>query len=191
MSSADSRADAPMPRQRRSRKSIAHMPSPEKPSMIVEKEDMTADLSSFTAPRGKTSRKSRSKSIGPGGLNEASGNRIKVHMFHLLAALDNMKGVDALTQFQSPSHLSALSLYCCHPFHYHHSRKSRHMLRLAKSRTMTINLPLIPLGKLKAKTDSIQISRPSFEMTDCRKLRLQSAVSRTYRTPSGPRRRMR
>jgi hypothetical protein len=58
------------------------MPSPEKPSMIVEKENMTTDLSSFTAPTGKTSRKSRSKSIGPGGLNEATGNRIKVHMLH-------------------------------------------------------------------------------------------------------------
>ncbi|KAI9767137.1 MAG: hypothetical protein M1840_005926 [Geoglossum simile] len=77
MASADNCAGAPAQRQRRSRKSIAHMPSPEKPSIIADKENMTTDLSSFTASTGKVPRKSRSKSIGPGGLNEATGNRRK------------------------------------------------------------------------------------------------------------------
>ncbi|KAI9769163.1 MAG: hypothetical protein M1839_003798 [Geoglossum umbratile] len=59
------------------------MPSPEKPPTVLNKENMTTDLSSFTAlneisvPTEKPSRKSRSKSIGPGGLIEATGNRRK------------------------------------------------------------------------------------------------------------------
>ncbi|KAH0562670.1 hypothetical protein GP486_002653 [Trichoglossum hirsutum] len=74
---------APAQRQRRSRKSIAHMPSPENPPTIADKENITTDISSFTAlngssaPAGKVPRKSRSKSIGPGGLIEATGNRRK------------------------------------------------------------------------------------------------------------------
>lgn len=61
----------------RSRKSIAHMPSPD----ITNKENATID-SAGLAPIAKAARKkSRSKSIGPGGLDalqEGSGNRREV-----------------------------------------------------------------------------------------------------------------
>lgn len=65
----------------RSRKSIAHMPSPE---VNIDKENVTIDsvaqLRSVTQEK-PTSRKPRSKSIGPGGLDtlkEDAGNRRQV-----------------------------------------------------------------------------------------------------------------
>ena len=60
------------------RKSIAHMPSPE---IGGDKENLTVDsaeLSSLTAPVKPAGKISRSKSIGPGGLDalkEDTGNR--------------------------------------------------------------------------------------------------------------------
>lgn len=65
----------------RSRKSIAHLPSPE---VNIDKENVTIDsvaqLRSVTEAKS-TSRKPRSKSIGPGGLDtlkEDAGNRRQV-----------------------------------------------------------------------------------------------------------------
>ncbi|KAH0537926.1 hypothetical protein FGG08_005408 [Glutinoglossum americanum] len=83
MAPTDHSIGAPAQRQRRSRKSIAHLPSPENPPTIADKENITTDFSSFTtlntsrAPAGRAPKKSRSKSIGPGGLIEATGNRAK------------------------------------------------------------------------------------------------------------------
>lgn len=75
-------AEATLPvTRKKSRKSIAHLPSAE------NKENMTADVGDL-ASRGKNAftpggrpKKSRSKSIGPGGLDALSdtpGNRRKV-----------------------------------------------------------------------------------------------------------------
>ncbi|KAL9614273.1 MAG: hypothetical protein Q9167_001229 [Letrouitia subvulpina] len=74
-------ATAESPKQRvarpQSRKSIAHMPSPE---IVVNKENATVnstELSNLTAQK-KTMNRKRSKSIGPGGLDalkEGSGNQ--------------------------------------------------------------------------------------------------------------------
>lgn len=61
----------------------AHMPSPDITSNQAGKENLTADLSMIPSIKGKTrtTKKSRSKSIGPGGLDalkEDPGNRRKV-----------------------------------------------------------------------------------------------------------------
>lgn len=65
----------------KSRKSLAHIPS-----SVMDQENMTADLGALGAgkkavPIEKLAKKSRSKSIGPGGLDalkDTSGNRRKV-----------------------------------------------------------------------------------------------------------------
>ena len=65
----------------RSRKSIAHMPSPDT-VMTTDKENMTLDTSALAAKAtSRLQKRSRSKSLGPGGieaLQEDSGNRGKV-----------------------------------------------------------------------------------------------------------------
>lgn len=75
----------PAMRQSKSRKSIAHTPSVDE--SVLDKENMTTDLGSLTAGKrnitkgARPAKKSRSKSIGPGGLDslkEASGNRRQV-----------------------------------------------------------------------------------------------------------------
>ena len=74
-----------------SRKSIACMPSPDTISETANKENMTADLSIMTRVKSKgtaSTKKSRSKSIGPGGLDalkEDPGNRRKVSCLLLMA----------------------------------------------------------------------------------------------------------
>ena len=66
------------PRARQTRKSIAHFPSTD---LVWDKENATMDsaaLSSLTAQSKEKIKKSRSKSIGPGGLDalkEGSGNK--------------------------------------------------------------------------------------------------------------------
>ena len=85
-----SRDEVTLPATRpRSRKSLAHVPS----SRSMDQENMTADLGSLatngkrTTPMDKTSKKSRSKSIGPGGLDaltDTSGNRRKVGAYSSL-----------------------------------------------------------------------------------------------------------
>ncbi|KAL8736938.1 MAG: hypothetical protein Q9181_002186 [Wetmoreana brouardii] len=58
----------------RSRKSIAHMPSPD----TVNNENITLDSAALAPPTKAAHKKSRSKSIGPGGLDalkETTGNR--------------------------------------------------------------------------------------------------------------------
>lgn len=73
-------ADATMPATRRTRKSIGgHIPS----SRAFEKENATIDLGGTLE---SNQRKSRSKSIGPGGLDilkNGSGNRRAVSVFYL------------------------------------------------------------------------------------------------------------
>lgn len=76
-----SREEVTLPAARpKSRKSLGHVPS----SRDVDQENMTADvglLAGKRAPVEKQSRKSRSKSIGPGGLDalkDTTGNRRKV-----------------------------------------------------------------------------------------------------------------
>ena len=66
----------------KSRQSIAHIPSGN--ASIVEKENVTADVSSIQRSKAAAAqvekKKSRSKSLGPGGLEalkESSGNTIK------------------------------------------------------------------------------------------------------------------
>ncbi|TVY89159.1 Kinetochore protein, partial [Lachnellula willkommii] len=77
-----SRDEATLPATRpKSRKSLAHIPS----SKAVDQENMTADLGALSSgkkavPIEKAAKKSRSKSIGPGGLDalkDTSGNRRK------------------------------------------------------------------------------------------------------------------
>ena len=66
----------------RSRKSIAHMPSPDSGDLLIDKENMTVDTSVIAAKAAsKMQKRSRSKSLGPGGLDalkEDAGNRRKV-----------------------------------------------------------------------------------------------------------------
>ena len=84
-----SREEVTLPATRpKSRKSLAHIPS----SQSIDQENMTADIGALTGkkalPIEKPSRKSRSKSIGPGGLDalkDTTGNRRKVrecNLFH-------------------------------------------------------------------------------------------------------------
>jgi len=77
-----SREEMTLPATRpKSRKSLAHIPS-----SVMDQENMTADLGALVAgkkavPIGKPAKKSRSKSIGPGGLDalkDTTGNRRKV-----------------------------------------------------------------------------------------------------------------
>ena len=69
------------PRMRQARKSLAHVPSADSSG---DKENLTVDsaaLSSLTAQGKQASKKSRSKSIGPGGLDalkESTGNKQEV-----------------------------------------------------------------------------------------------------------------
>jgi len=77
-----SREEVTLPATRpKSRKSFSHVPS----SQSIDQENITADFGALAAgkraPIEKPSRKSRSKSIGPGGLDalkDATGNRRKV-----------------------------------------------------------------------------------------------------------------
>lgn len=72
-----------VPRVRQARKSLAHVPSTD---ISEHKENYTVDsaaLSSLTAHEKQTSKKSRSKSLGPGGLDalkEGSGNKQEVEL---------------------------------------------------------------------------------------------------------------
>lgn len=84
MASASPKAAVPTTKRPRARKSIAHMPSPDK---MLDQENTDRDplsLSSHDPPSqrpGSLSRKMRSKSFGPGGLEalkETTGNRRKV-----------------------------------------------------------------------------------------------------------------
>jgi len=64
-------------------KPTAHMPSPDLATSLASKENLTVDLSMMTGVKAKSriTKKSRSKSIGPGGLDalkEDPGNRRKV-----------------------------------------------------------------------------------------------------------------
>ena len=69
----------------KSRKSLAHIPSAQE----MDQENMTADLGALASgkravPIEKPTKKSRSKSIGPGGLDalkDTTGNRRKVWDF--------------------------------------------------------------------------------------------------------------
>lgn len=68
-----------MPRMRQARKSIAHMPATD---TIGDKENMTVDTAAITGldiQAKQKSKKTRSKSIGPGGLDalkEDAGNKL-------------------------------------------------------------------------------------------------------------------
>ena len=70
-----------VPRVRQARKSIAHTPSAD---ITGNKENATVDagaVASFSAQGKQAAKKSRSKSIGPGGLDalkEGSGNKQEV-----------------------------------------------------------------------------------------------------------------
>jgi hypothetical protein len=81
-----SRDESTLPTTRpKSRKSLAHIPS----AKNLEQENMTADLGALASgkravPIEKPSKKSRSKSIGPGGLDalkDTSGNSRKVWFY--------------------------------------------------------------------------------------------------------------
>ena len=75
MSSVQSPKAAPV---RRTRKSIAHLPSP---VVGLDKENTEHGTSSTTGAEKAAARKGRSKSLGPGGLDalkEDAGNRQKV-----------------------------------------------------------------------------------------------------------------
>lgn len=83
-----SRIEETVPAMRRpkSRKSIAHLPSAEKGNAI-DKENMTADVGALSGTQKgqkngeRPGKKSRSKSIGPGGVDallETTGNRRQV-----------------------------------------------------------------------------------------------------------------
>jgi len=71
---------------RQARKSLAHLPSPE---VGGDKENATMDsagMSNLTAHDKRTAKKSRSKSIGPGGLDalkESTDNKREVRYGHL------------------------------------------------------------------------------------------------------------
>ena len=80
---SSSREEVTLPATRtKSRKSLAHVPS----SSAMDQENMTADIGALAggkkaAQAGKFLKKSRSKSMGPGGLDalrDTAGNRRKV-----------------------------------------------------------------------------------------------------------------
>lgn len=62
------------------------MPSPDNGALLMDKENMTVDTSAITAKAtSKLQKRSRSKSLGPGGieaLKEDAGNRRKVGGCH-------------------------------------------------------------------------------------------------------------
>ena len=76
-----------MPRMRQARKSLAHVPSADSTG---DKENLTVDsvaLTSLTAQVKQSSRKTRSKSIGPGGLDalkQSTGNKQEVSICTLI-----------------------------------------------------------------------------------------------------------
>lgn len=82
----DSRDEATLPatRPQKSRKSISHFPTADS----MDKENMTTDMGGLGATKRsglgeRPSKKSRSKSIGPGGLDaltDGTGNRRKVRL---------------------------------------------------------------------------------------------------------------
>jgi len=81
MSSAESPKAAPI---RRTRKSIAHLPSPD---VGLDKENTEHGTASTVGATKAAARKGRSKSLGPGGLDvlkEDAGNRGKVYMLRTL-----------------------------------------------------------------------------------------------------------
>jgi kinetochore protein Spc7/SPC105 len=74
-----------LPPRPRLRKSIAHMPSPETKAGMTDKENMTTDLGALSGATrvGRSQKSSRSKSVGPGGLDALlegsnTGNRRQV-----------------------------------------------------------------------------------------------------------------
>lgn len=74
----------------RSRKSIAHMPS----YNITNKENVTIDSAVLPPTQILASKKSRSKSIGPGGLDalkEGSGNRGEVRLAAILVCMFHLR----------------------------------------------------------------------------------------------------
>lgn len=87
--SAREEVTLPATRRPKSRKSLAHVPS----AQTLDQENMTADLGALTGKRGlpiDKPRKSRSKSIGPGGLDalkDTAGNRRKV--CHSISAMEH------------------------------------------------------------------------------------------------------
>lgn len=94
----DSRDEVTLPatRPQKSRKSISHLPSTDS----MDKENMTTDLGGLgvtkrTGLGERPSKKSRSKSIGPGGLDalkDGTGNRRKVelHIYQVKACFANL-----------------------------------------------------------------------------------------------------
>lgn len=81
MSSAQSPKGVPV---RRTRKSIAHLPSPD---VGLEKENTEHGTASTVGATKAAARKGRSRSLGPGGLDvlkEDAGNRGKVYMLRTL-----------------------------------------------------------------------------------------------------------
>jgi hypothetical protein len=81
MSSAESPKAAPV---RRTRKSIAHLPSPD---VDLDKENTEHGTASTIGAAKAAVRKGRSKSLGPGGLDaltEDAGNRGKVYVMRTL-----------------------------------------------------------------------------------------------------------
>ena len=73
-----SREEVTLPATRpKSRKTLAHIPS----SQEMDQENMTVDIGALVGAKKAASKKLRSKSIGPGGLDalkDTTGNRRKV-----------------------------------------------------------------------------------------------------------------
>ena len=73
-----SREEVTLPATRpKSRKSLAHIPS----SQEMDQENMTTGIGALAGTKKAASKKSRSKSVGPGGLDalkDTTGNRRKV-----------------------------------------------------------------------------------------------------------------
>lgn len=90
-------------------KPTAHMPPPDLATTLAGKENLTTDLSTMSAVKAKNriTKKSRSKSIGPGGLDalkEDPGNRRKVLSQLMMDLLDvQLTPTDSLRSYLSLS----------------------------------------------------------------------------------------
>ena len=149
----------------RSRRSIAHVPR-SKITSSLDKENGTVDLGSAVSHGGNEKsamkdRKSRSKSLGPGGLDalqNTNGNRRKVsHDQILRSCATQIADCRRLTpMILSRQHLSPSNRFSSPPCPSHQCETSHHSKKLAGARRRAMHTT-----KARAQTMTVQERRGS------------------------------